>query len=100
MAEQEDSGLPPLAPNAQIVEGRTRRGKACRVVDNTGTVALEELQNLLQDLIEQDQFQPLGLSMTGGNTIQIGAPQTAHVQLGSDLYRLIVVDYEARIEGF
>ena len=100
MAEQEDSGLPPLTPDAQVIEGQTRRGKPCRVVDNTGTVAEEELRTLLNELIEQDQFQPLGLSMAGGNSIQIGAPQTAHVQLGDDLYRLIVLDYEARIEGF
>ncbi|WP_308389074.1 hypothetical protein [Acidithiobacillus sp. AMEEHan] len=100
MAEQRDSALPPLTPHARVVEGQTRRGKPCRIVDNTGTVAEAELRTLLEELIEQDHFQPLGLSMAGGNSIQIGAPQTAHVQLGDDLYRLIVLDYEARIEGF
>ncbi|MEY2342716.1 hypothetical protein AB4090_11480 [Acidithiobacillus sp. IBUN Pt1247-S3] len=100
MVEQEESGLPALTPHACVIEGQTRRGKPCRIVDNTGQVAESELRILLDELIEQDQFQPLGLSMAGGNSIQVGAPQTAHVQLGDDLYRLIVLDYEARIEGF
>ncbi|MDD3761069.1 MAG: hypothetical protein PHO57_09605 [Acidithiobacillus sp.] len=100
MDEQQDSGLPPLSQHARVVEGQTRRGKPCRVVDNTGTVAEAELRNLLNELIEQDHFQPLGLSMAGENSIRIGGPQTAHVQLGDDLFRLIVLDYEARIEGF
>ncbi|MEL5849107.1 MAG: hypothetical protein U7M05_07030 [Candidatus Igneacidithiobacillus chanchocoensis] len=97
---EEESGLPPISPHARIVTGETKRGKPCRVVDNTGSVAEEHLQELLLELVEQDLFQPLGLSSTGGNSIQIGAAKNAHVQLGNDLYRLIVADYEARVESF
>ncbi|MCE5394521.1 MAG: hypothetical protein JJ693_08030 [Acidithiobacillus sp.] len=99
MAE-EPEGLPPVHPHAQILEGKTKRGKPCRLIDNTASVDRVHLQQLLEDLIDQDHFQPLGLSTAGGNAIQIGAPQSAHVQLGEDLYRLIIIGYEARLEVF
>ncbi len=92
--------MPPVSPHARIVSGFTRRGKPCRLVDNTGTVVPEDLGALLEDLISQDHFQPLGLSAAGGNAIRIGVPQTAHVQLGERIYRLVVMDSEARLEIF
>ena len=90
----------PLHPSAQVLEGLTRKGKPCRLVDNTASVPQAEMQELLQALIEQDKFGPGGLSPAGGNTITIGMPESAHVQLGDTLYRLIIFDYEARLERF
>ncbi|MBU2790241.1 hypothetical protein HF288_09845 [Acidithiobacillus caldus] len=95
-----EEGLPPLRPDAVIVEAQTKRGKVCRLVDNTATVAVTELEELLRELIAQDLFQPLGLSSAGGSSIRIGAPQGGHIQLGESLYRLIVIDHEARLEPF
>ncbi len=95
-----EEGLPPLRPDAVVVEGQTKRGKGCRIVDNTASVEVAELEGLLQDLIAQDLFQPLGLSSAGGSSIRIGAPQSGHIQLGESLYRLIIIDHEARLEPF
>ncbi|MBN2679041.1 MAG: hypothetical protein JXR24_02300 [Acidithiobacillaceae bacterium] len=89
-----------MRADAVIIEGKTKRGKPCKIIDNTCLVPRAALQALLDDLIEQEHFGPSGLSMAGGNSIRIGAPQSAHVQLGDDIYRMIVVDYEARIEVF
>ena len=96
----EENGLPPLCSGAVILEGMTKRGKPCRLIDNTASAPREELVALLNDLIEQEHFGPSGLSVAGGNTIRIGAPQSAHVQLGEHIYRMIVVDYSARLESF
>ncbi len=93
-------GIPPLSPYAKIISGFTRRGKSCRLIDNTGAADPEDLQKLLEDLISQDHFRHLGLSAAGGNAIRLDAPQTAHVQLGERLYRLVVMDSEARLEAF
>lgn len=98
--QDEEGGLPPLRSDAVILKAKTKRGKLCRVIDNTVSVPREELEALLNDLIEQEHFGPSGLSVAGGNTISIGAPQSAHVQLGGNIYRMIVVDYEARLEDF
>jgi len=95
-----EDGLPPLRPDALVLEGRTKRGKHCRIVDNTATVAAAELADLLQELIAKDLFQPLGLSSAGDSSIRIGAPQSGHIQLGESLYRLIIIDHEARLEAF
>ena len=97
---EEEDGLPPLRSDAVILEGMTKRGKPCRLIDNTVSAPREELAALLNDLIEQEHFGPSGLSMAGSNTISIGTPQSAHVQLGENIYRMIVVDYAARLEVF
>ncbi len=98
--QEEEGGLPPLRSDAVLLAGMTKRGKPCRLIDNTVSAPREELKALLNDLIEQEHFGPSGLSVAGGNTISIGAPQSAHVQLGGNIYRMIVVDYEARLEEF
>lgn len=87
-------------PGALIVEGATASGKRCRVIDNTGTVERAELLNLLDKLISEKRFGFSGVSSAGGSTVTIGAPVFAHVQLGGELYRLILFPYEARIERF
>lgn len=90
----------PISPGAVVLEGTSLKGKPCRLVDNTATVPLDELKILLQALIEQGKFGPGGLSASGGNTITLGMPESAHVQLNDTLYRLIIFDYEARLERF
>ncbi|EGQ62060.1 hypothetical protein GGI1_10580, partial [Acidithiobacillus sp. GGI-221] len=50
---------------AVIVEGMTKRGKPCRLIDNTASAPREELVALLNDLIEQEHFGPSGLSVAG-----------------------------------
>lgn len=91
---------PPLNACAVVIEGTAHNGKPCRLVDNTGTIARQELESLLQSLIEQQAFGLSGLSAMGGNTIKLGEPDFTHVQMGDDMYRLIVWPYEARLDVF
>ncbi|MFN4263762.1 MAG: hypothetical protein ACK4IT_09195 [Thioalkalivibrionaceae bacterium] len=92
--------VPPVAPGAQIVEGVTRSGKPCRVVDDTGTIAREELESFLAHLIAEDQFGLKLISAVGSNALKLGEPQFTHVQFGDSLYRLLLFPYEARLQGF
>ncbi|APZ44695.1 hypothetical protein BW247_11940 [Acidihalobacter ferrooxydans] len=85
---------------AVTIEGIAHNGKPCRIVDNTGTVARAELESLLAELIEQRRFGLSGRSLAGGSSIRIGEPEFTHIQLGDDLYRFILLPYEARIEAF
>lgn len=78
----------------------TKSGKPCRVVDNTASVERAELAGLLADLIEHDRFGIRGMSAAGENTVTLGAPVFTHIQLGGEIYRLLVLPYEARIERF
>lgn len=87
-------------PAAAVVDGMTKSGKPCRVVDNTASVDRAELTGLLNDLIEQDCFGIRGMSVAGRNAITLGAPSFTHVQLGGRLYRLLLLPYEARLERF
>jgi len=96
---QGDSGGS-VNPDAVIIEGLTKSGKPCRVVDNTASVERAELAGLLADLIEQDRFGIRGMSAAGENTVTLGAPVFTHIQLGGEIYRLLVLPYEARIEHF
>lgn len=94
--------MQPPAPNpeATIVESVTHSGKPCRVVDNTGTVDRNELEQLLNDLIDRKQFGIRGLSAKGESTIRLGEPEFTHMQFGSAIYRLLLFPYEARLEKF
>lgn len=92
--------IPPISPEAVILEGVAHNGKACRIVDNTGRVPRAELDSLLAQLIEGRHFGLGGMSAAGSNAIRLGAPEFTHVQLGDDVYRLILLPYEARIEAF
>jgi hypothetical protein len=85
---------------AIILEGTAHNGKPCRVVDNTGTLDRAELAALLEELIEARRFGLSGLSAKGGNTIRLGEPEFTHIQMGENLYRLILFPYEARLEAF
>lgn len=92
--------IPPLSPQALILEGTAHNGKTCRIVDNTGTWSQNALQLLLESLIEQKQFGVSGLSISGGSTVRLGEPQFTHIQHNNTLYTLILFPYEARIQSF
>ncbi len=83
---------------AQVVEGRTRRGRPCRLIDNTGTLRPETLQALLDDLVAQDQFGALGVA--DGGVLALDKPRFTHIQLEGRLYRLLLFRYHACIEAF
>ncbi|HKK14229.1 MAG TPA: hypothetical protein VKA14_06165 [Gammaproteobacteria bacterium] len=87
-------------PSSRVIEGRTRSGRPCRIVDSTGRADPRDLKELLDDLIREDRFGVQGMSAAGENRITLGAPQFTHIQLGTELYRLIVSRYEARVEPF
>lgn len=89
-----------ISPDATIIEGVATNGKPCRLVDNTGRVASVELQALLDELIAQKRFGLQGLSVAGSNRIAIDQPIGTHIQLGDDIYRILMYPYEARIETF
>ncbi|WP_298134674.1 hypothetical protein [Acidiferrobacter sp.] len=89
-----------LRPDAVIVAGRTHTGHACRIVDNTCTVAHQDLVDVLNDLIAARRFGIAARSAHGGQTLAIGRPEATHVQFGDTLYRLLLYPYEARIERF
>jgi hypothetical protein len=88
------------APHAVIVDGIAHNGKPCRIVDNTGTVPRAELEAMLNQLIEERRFGLSGMSMAGSNAIRLGAPEFTHVQIGTELYRFILLPYEAWIDAF
>ena len=85
---------------AVVIEGVAHNGKPCRIIDNTGTVARAELEALLAELIEQRRFGLSGRSLAGSASIRLGEPDFTHIQLGDELYRFILLPYEARIEVF
>lgn len=89
-----------IRPDATIVEGVAHNGKPCRIVDNTATVDPEDLRTLLNTLIEEKRFGLGGISVAGGNRISLDQPIGTHIQLGEDLYRILLYPYEARIEPF
>ena len=89
-----------IQPDAQIIQGVTHTGKPCRIVDNTASVSLAELQEVLTTLIREKRFGLSGLSAKGGNSISLNAPTCSHIQFGDKLYRMLLFSYEARIEPF
>ncbi|WP_018876129.1 hypothetical protein [Thioalkalivibrio sp. ALE31] len=91
---------PEPGPEATVIEGTAHNGKPCRIVDNTGTVPLAELEQLLNALIEEKRFGLNMLSSTGSSAIKLGEPQFTHLQVGDDLYRFLLFPYEARLESF
>ncbi len=96
----------PLAPPAGIstcatvIEAVAHNGRPCRIVDNTGTVDQNELRDVLEALVRERRFGMSGLSAKGGTAIPIGRGEGTHIQFGSQLYRILLFPYEARIEAF
>ncbi len=79
------------------VEGRSRRGRPCRLIDRTGILSREILESLFAELVEQDQFGALGLSE--GEVLSLDAPRFTHTQLEGRLYRFFY-RYHPVIETF
>jgi hypothetical protein len=91
----------PLRADAMRYSHANARGKQCHLVDNTGQHLPEQAcREILQGLIENDLFGFRCLSPQGGNTIDLERRESSHIQVGDDLYRLVVYHYEARIEPF
>ncbi|MGH8670716.1 MAG: hypothetical protein ACREUA_01590 [Burkholderiales bacterium] len=91
----------PLRADAVRLEARTRRGKRCVLIDNTGrNLPLGELRAILDGLIEHDHFGFKSFSAAGGDAIDLNRRESSHVQIGDRLYRLIVYRLEARLENF
>lgn len=91
---------PPIAPGATVLEGVAHNGKSCRIIDQTGSIPETQLAALLEDLIAQRHFGLKGLSAKGGNTIRLGEPDFTHIQVGEQMYRLLLFPYEARLDSF
>lgn len=82
------------------VQGRTRRGRACELVDCTGeSIPRDALEGLLADLVAADAFEFRALSKDSA-TLRLDRPGFGHVQIGERLYRLIVERSCARLEPF
>lgn len=86
-------------PDQFTVIGVTQNNKPCRVIDKTRSVDRNLLEQLLQDLITNRQFGIQGFSSAGGQ-IKLDEPRFTHIQLGDDLFRLLIQRYEAHIEKF
>ncbi len=84
----------------QTVLTGTFQGREVTLTDRTGTIPDEELREILDAVIREGRFGLAGLSNSGSGTIRIGAPEGAHIQVGNDLYRLIVTGYEAYVDKF
>lgn len=91
----------PLREDAVHYSAVNARGKTCELVDNTGeNLDAKECQDILNSLLENDIFGFRTLSANGGDTISLDRRESTHVQVGDDLYRLVVFRYQARIELF
>ncbi len=91
----------PLHEQARYYQSSNAYGKTCTLIDNTGRMLPEnDCRDILAGLIENDLFGFRSLSAQGSDTIQLDRRESTHVQVGEDLYRLIVFRYEARIELF
>ena len=89
----------PESLEQHIVSGLTGNNKVCRIIDNTRSVDRILLEQLLQELIADKQFGLHGLSSADGN-IKLNEPRFTHIQLGENLYRLLIFSHEAHIEKF
>lgn len=93
--------LNPLRDDAVRYDGLTRQGRPCSLIDNTGErLPAEAVRAILEGLIANDIFGFRARSPAGGASARLDQRQAAHVQVGGDLYRLVVGRYEARIERF
>jgi len=83
-----------------VVEGRTTRGRRCRLADCSGDrLPREELERLLAELIATGAFGFRAVSEDGA-VLRLDRPDFAHIQIAGRLYRLIVERDDARIEPF
>lgn len=78
----------------------TFHGREVTLTDRTGTCPEAEMQEILDALIREGRFGLAGMSNSGSATIQLGTPEGAHIQVGGELYRLVITGYEAVIDKF
>ena len=91
----------PLREDAVHYSEMNARGKKCELIDNTGeNLDPAECREILKSLLENDVFGFRTLSASGGDTIKLDRRESTHVQVGDNLYRLVVFRYQARIELF
>ena len=91
----------PVRADATRLEGWTRAGRPCELIDNTGAgLARADLQAVLDALIAADRFGLAFASPKGGSTLDLEHREAGHIQIGEGLYRLLVRRYTARIEPF
>jgi len=88
-----------LNSNAIVIKSTTQHGKPCQIVDNTASVEHKELESILQSLIENDEFGMKMLSDSNGR-MDLNKPRLAHIQIGDQLYRLVLYPYEAIIDHY
>jgi len=88
-----------LSPEAVIVEEVNSNGKTCQLIDNTGTIGRSKMSELLNELIQEEQFGIKAISSTDG-ILKIDQPRLSHIQINETLYRLILFRYQAVIENF
>jgi len=93
--------LNPIRADAVRLEGRTRRGRRCELIDNSGAgLAEADLREVLEALIAEDRFGLALASRSGGSTLDLEHREAGHIQIGGRLFRLLVRRYTARIEPF
>lgn len=93
--------LNPLREDAVRYEAATRQGRPCALTDNTGRrLPAAEVRAILDALVAGDAFGLRARSAAGSGALALDPWQATHVQIGGDLYRLIVRRHEARIEPF
>ncbi|HKK13413.1 MAG TPA: hypothetical protein VKA14_02000 [Gammaproteobacteria bacterium] len=78
----------------------TYHGREVTLTDKTASCPEAELQEILDALVAEGKFGIAGMSNSGSATIQIGAPEGAHIQIGGELYRLVITGYEAYVDKF
>ena len=89
-----------VRPGATVLDGVAHNGRPCRLVDNTGSIAVSDLEAVLETLIADHRFGISGRSAQGGTAIPIAQATGTHIQFGERLYRILLFPYEARIEDF
>jgi len=82
-----------------IVISHTPSGRECCLKDMTQSLPKAELEQLMDQLLEQKLFGFNMLSDTSG-TMSLDKPRLTHIQIGEQLYRLLLFPYEAQIETF
>lgn len=93
--------LNPLRDDAVRYEAVTRQGRPCALTDNTGRcLPAAAVREVLDGLVANDVFGFRARSAAGAATIGLDQAEATHVQIGDELYRLVVRRYEARLEPF
>jgi len=88
-----------ISENATKISSITHNNKTCELFDNTASIPVSELTELLNQLVQDRHFGINALSSSDG-IILINKPKLSHIQINNDLYRLYLYRYHAIIEHF